>query len=201
MIQMGILIYLSLLLGLQVADDPKWQLVKEDQDLRVYTAVAGSGSFKSIKVEAVFEGSWDKFMAIVLDIENQPNWVYGTRRASLLKQVSNREILYYVETDLPWPASDRDTVIRMRIKENRPGNILTVTSVGEPRSFPLQENKVRVDRYGAKWEVKALGKDKLSFSYQLQVDPAGNLPGWIVNLFVSKGPYETFRNLSGLLKK
>lgn len=201
MIQIGILFFLSVLMGLQTAPPTKWQLVKEDPDLKVYTAVSGSGGFKSIKVDAVFEGSWDKFMAIVFDVESQPNWVYGTRQASILKKVSNQEILYYVDTDLPWPASDRDSVIRMRIKENRAGNILTITSEGEPRSYPLQKNKVRVPRYGAKWEVREVGKDKLSFSYLLQVDPGGSLPSWIVNLFVSKGPYETFRNLAQLLKK
>jgi hypothetical protein len=202
MIKTGLLLFLSMLLGFQEATPPaKWQLIKEDQDIKVYTTDAGTSGFKSIKVEAVFEGTLDKFLAIVVDVENQPNWVYGSRQASLLKQVSNREILYYVETDLPWPASDRDSVIRMRIKEDRAQNSLTIISAGEPRSFPLQENKVRVPQYGAQWEVRAVGKDKLSISYLLQVDPGGILPSWIVNLFVSKGPYETFRNLSEQLKK
>jgi hypothetical protein len=49
--------------------------------------------------------------------------------------------------------------------------------------------------------VAAAGHDQISITYQLQVDPDGSLPAWIVNLFVSKGPYETFRNLSALLKK
>lgn len=200
MTPMAILLMLSMLLGLQERAPAEWQLVKEEPDLKVYTA-AGSEGFKSIKVEAVFEGSLDKFVAILLDIESQPQWVYGTRKASLIRKISNREILYYVETDLPWPASDRDAVIRMRIKEDPARKTLTVTSAGAPRAFPLQDKKVRVPQYGASWEVRMVGKDKLSFSYLLQVDPGGSLPSWIVNLFVSKGPYETFRNLSGLLKK
>jgi hypothetical protein len=27
------------------------------------------------------------------------------------------------------------------------------------------------------------------------VDPAGSLPNWMVNLFITKGPYETFVKL------
>jgi hypothetical protein len=198
---MLLLIYLSMMLGLQVATPPAWQLVREGHGIQVYTAEAGGSDFKAIKVVAVFEGTWEKFMAIVVDVANQPKWVYGTRRASIIKKVGSREMVYQVETDLPWPATDRHTIIRMKIKEDLADNILTITSVGEPQALPAPEKMIRVPQYGAKWEVRKVGKDKLSFTYLLEVNPGGSLPPWIVNLFVSKGPYETFHNLSGLLKK
>jgi hypothetical protein len=198
---MLLLFYLSMMLGLPATTPPAWQLVRQGHGIQVYTADAGDSDFKTIKVVAVFEGSWERFMAIALDVANQPNWVYGTRRASIIRKVGSRELLYQVETDLPWPASDRHSIIRMKIKENPADNIFTITSVGEPQALPPPQKMIRVPQYGAKWEVRQVGKDKLSFTYLLEVDPGGSLPPWIVNLFVSKGPYETFRNLSGLLKK
>jgi hypothetical protein len=187
--------------GLQVAAQPKWQLVKDAHGIQVYTASTASSGFKSIKVNAVFEGTWQKLIAILLEVESQPQWVYGTRQAYLLKKVNNQEILYYVETELPWPAQNRDTIIRMRIHENRARNRLTITSVGEPQALAIQEKKVRVPHFKANWEVTMVGKDRISLSYLLDADPGGSLPAWIVNLFISKGPYETFRKLSELLKK
>jgi hypothetical protein len=192
--------WLCLLLAGPVAAETRWQLVKEGHGIRIYTAVSGPRDFKSIKAVAVFEGTLEKFIAVVLDIENQPNWVYGTRRSAILKKVSNREILYYVETDLPWPASNRDAVIRTRVKENQADNLLSVTAVGEPRAYPTQDKLVRVPHFSATWQVRTVGKNKLSLTYLLDVNPGGSLPPWIVNLFVTKGPYESFRKLSGLLK-
>jgi hypothetical protein len=195
------LLLLVMLMGLPVAATPQWQLIKEDRGIKVYTAPAGRADFKSIKAVAVFEGTVEKFQAILLDVGRQPAWVYGTRQAYLVKKVSNQEILYYVETQLPWPAANRDAVIRMKIKGNPATNTLTVSSVGEPQALPRQEKKVRVPHFAAQWEIKGLSKNRISITYLLELDPGGRLPPWMVNLFISKGPYETFRNLAGLLKK
>lgn len=180
---------------------PDWQLIRQGHGIRVYTASSEATKFKSIKATAIFEGSVDRFRKILLDIEGQPAWVYGTNRAFTLKKVSSKELVYYVETDLPWPASNRDTVVRMKVREEPERHLLTVLSVGEPQAYPRQEKRVRVPHFSARWEVKELEKNKLALTYLLQVDPGGTLPAWIVNLFASQGPYESFRNLALLLKQ
>jgi hypothetical protein len=194
------LLYIWLLLGLQATAGAQWHLIKEGHGIKVYTANTGPTAYKSIKAVAVFNGTVEKFRAVLLDIAKQPQWVYGTRHAHLIKKMNKGELLYYVETALPWPADNRDAVIRMRIKENKAHNTITVTSVGEPQAFPVQNNKVRVPHFDARWEVKPAGENKISLTYLLDIDPGGSLPAWITNLFVSKGPYETFRNLSDQLK-
>ena len=35
----------------------------------------------------------------------------------------------------------------------------------------------------------------------MQVDPSGLLPAWLVNMFVSKGPYQTLKMLREQVKK
>ena len=201
LLHQSILFFGLLLLGLQTPSGPRWQLVKEGLGIRVYAAVTGTSDFKSIKAVAVFEGSLEKFQAILLDVPRQPAWVYATSQAYLVTQVNKREIVYNVETNLPWPASNRDAVIRMKITKNQAENALTVTSVGEPRALPLQDGKVRVPHFFGRWEVREAGKNKISLTYLLEVNPGGSLSPLVVNLFTSKGPYETFRNLSGMLKK
>lgn len=180
---------------------PDWELIKQGHGIKVYVANSEASRFKSIKATAVFEGTLDRFRKILLDIEGQPEWVYGTRRAFILKKINSQELIYYVETDLPWPASNRDTVIRMRIQEVPEQHLLTVLSEGAPQAYPRQDKRVRVPHFSAHWEVKDLGKNKLGLTYLLQVDPGGTLPAWMVNLFASQGPYESFRKLDLLLKK
>src|SRR2546423_11619073 len=90
-----------------------WQLNKEKKGLRVYTKKADSSSFKSIKVEGVFEGSWEKLFAILMDIKRQEQWVYHTKKSYLVKKIANNEVVYYTETSLPWPMNNRDAVVRM----------------------------------------------------------------------------------------
>lgn len=194
------LLALTLLPGLPLAARPDWQLIKEKQGIKIYSA-EGASNLKSIKAEAVFEGTVEKFRAILLDVGRQPAWVYGTQQAYVLQQAGNPDILYYVETHLPWPAANRDAVIRMKIAPGPAANSLSVSSEGLAQNGPHQEKNVRVLHFAAQWEVKTLSKNRISVTYLLEVDPGGSLPPWIVNLFISKGPYETFRNLSELLKE
>jgi hypothetical protein len=166
----------------------------------VYTSDADASRFKHIKVVGVFDGTPEKLTAIFSDVDKQKEWVYGTRRSYIIKKVSDNEILYYVETALPI-VSNRHIAIRMKINENKTNKIVRITTMGEPNAIPVNAGKVRVPRFTGDWEVRPAGKNNLSITYFLFVDPGGSLPSWIVNMFIGKGPYETFKKLGELLKK
>lgn len=179
----------------------KWHLIKDKNNIQVYTSDSDSSKYKHIKVTGVLDGTLDKLVSIFLDIEKQKDWVYGTKRSYLINRINNNELLYYVETALPWPVSNRDIAIRMKIDKSKTNNDLTITTKGEPKAIPENRGKVRVSEFTGDWNVKDAGKNKLSITYFLFVDPAGTLPSWVVNSFIGKGPYETFSKLGYLLKK
>jgi len=41
----------------------------------------------------------------------------------------------------------------------------------------------------------------VKIEYELQVDPGGKVPAWLVNMFATKGPFETFKKLQQQVKK
>jgi hypothetical protein len=96
--------------------------------------------------------------------------------------------------------SDRDMVVRMKA-EHQPGlTWAKIESLAMPDFIPLRKERVRVPRSKEVWEITSLTDKKIKISYYLQVDPGGSLPPFLVNLFVTKGPYETFENLKQLLQ-
>ena len=124
----------------------------------------------------------------------------STKQTYVLKQVSANEIVYYSETNLPWPVSNRDIPVRMRLNMTPANTILKVTASGEPDAYPLQKGIVRIQFFNSTWEVKPAGKNKISIVYFLKMDPSGSVPASVTNMFITKGPYETFDNLSKLLQ-
>jgi hypothetical protein len=118
----------------------------------------------------------------------------------LIKRISKNELLYYTETELPWPMSNRYAAIRMKIFDS-PSNIHRIVSVNEPAAIPIKPGLVRLAYYKASWEVKSLEKNKIAITYLLDINPGGGLAPWVVNTFITTGPYETFANLSELLKR
>ena len=179
----------------------QWKLNRNEKGIKVYTASGENSKFKRIKVEASFAGTIDKLTAILMDVGNNKHWVYHTRKSYLVQLVNPNELLYYAETSLPWPLSNRDMAIRMSFAADTVNQTLLVTAVGEPDAVPANKGLVRIRYFNAKWEVKKINDNEIEITYYLTVNPAGSVSPGISNMFVTKGPFETFSNLSALLQK
>jgi hypothetical protein len=178
-----------------------WELQKDKNGLKIYTKDLDNSKFKQIKVECILDGTLDRFDAIIRDVNNHKNWVYSTKQSYLVKQVNSNEILYYTETSLPWPLSNRDVIIKMDIARDSVANTETVNTKNVNGILAEKSGLVRVAELSTLWQVKSAGDNKISILYYFTTDPSGSLPAWMVNSFATKGPYETFTSLAALLKK
>ena len=102
---------------------------------------------------------------------------------------------------MPWPMSNRDAVIHLRIRTDSFPAFITISGSSESAMVPKSPGKVRIENYKAYWRVTMPTENTIHIEYELQVDPGGSIPGWIANMFTNKGPFETFSNLSKKLKE
>jgi START domain-containing protein len=165
-----------------------WELARDENNIKVYKANSDSSKYKIIKVEAKMQGTIKKLMAILKDVGNNKNWVYNTKESHLIQAVNENELLYYAETRLPWPFSNRDVVIRMHFECDSSANVLKVKARGEPGAAPEISGRVRVPKFRDYWSVKFDGVDTLNILYFLEVNPGGYISPAVANLFVTKGP-------------
>jgi hypothetical protein len=179
----------------------QWELTKDENGIKVFTAKDAGSKFKDIKVEAVFQGTIQKLVNILVNVGNTKTWVYGTKDSYLIRRINSNEILYYSETALPWPVSNRDVPIKMQLNVDQKNNTLKVFASGDPNAVPVKKGIVRIPYFNATWDVRSDGKNKLTLIYTLKMDPGGSVPAGVTNMFISKGPYETFNNLGQMLKK
>jgi hypothetical protein len=178
----------------------KWTLAKEKNGIKVFTSLDGTSKFKSIKVEAVLTGTLNKLVHLLSDAASNKDWIYSTKESYIIKRISSTETLSYTETMVPWPASNRDLAINMQLSLDAKNNTLKVVARGVPNAIPQKKGIVRIPFFNSSWNVRSDGKSKLYINYLLEVDPGGTIPVWIANMFVAKGPYETFNNLAAVLK-
>jgi hypothetical protein len=61
--------------------------------------------------------------------------------------------------------------------------------------IPEKNGIVRVPLSVERWIVTPLPGDKIRISYELRLDPGASAPAWLINLFSTKGPFETFGHL------
>lgn len=127
--------------------------------------------------------------------------MYATKSCVLLKQVSPAELYYYSEISVPWPASNRDFIARLVVTQDPRTKVVTIWGPTYPEYLPAKKDIVRVSQSEGKWVLTPVGKNRVKVEYTLHADPGGNIPAWLVNMFATKGPYESFRNLKEQLKK
>lgn len=196
-----ILLFCSTALTVSTSAQYNWKLSKDKDGIKVFESSMDNSNYRSIKVECFLDGSLDKLITALTDVGHHKDWIYNNKDAYLLKKISVDEFYYYTETYLPWPMSNRDAVAHMKIIRDTLNRYLDVVEVGEPKYVPQKSGIVRVPRFSINWHVTMPAVNKLKVVYILEVEPGGNVPAWLANMFVDKGPYESFKKLAEILKR
>lgn len=176
-----------------------WVLKKGDDHLKIYTAAAQNCANKTVKVECTVNGKFPQVLAALLDVERQKEWVFNTKSSKLLKWVSSNEVVYYSEVSVPWPCTNRDFVAHLKITQPAP-NVMLITSFADPGFVPEKDGVIRIRSSSAQWTMTETG-NTIKIEYVIQFDPGGIVPGWLTNMFVTKGPYETFAKLQSRMDR
>ena len=189
-----VMVLLLLLGAFRALAQDNWQLKKDEDGIKVFTASTPNSNFKSIKVECSVKAKAAQLVAFLMDISAQHDWVYNNKNTSLLKKIGANEMIFYSEVSVPWPCTNRDYISHITITQPT-DKLVTIDAHSEPDLLPAKEGKVRVKNSKAHWDVTRLGNELLQIVYTVQFDPAGSIPAWLTNMFVTKGPFETFQKL------
>jgi hypothetical protein len=178
-----------------------WKLEKDNNGIKVFSSEMANSSFKAVKVECILEGNYQKLLSVLSNVPKFSEWIYRTELTKMVRKPGPGEFIYYSLTNLPWPMSNRDVVIRVQVKTDSMPAFMVISGVDVPDEVEEIPTRVRVKHYKAYWKVSMPTAATVKILYILELDPGGTVPAWIANMFVDKGPYETFVKLAEQLKK
>jgi ribosome-associated toxin RatA of RatAB toxin-antitoxin module len=196
------ILFLTLLFGVKVVkaqDD--WTFKTEQDGIKVYNSTSSTSKIKPIKVECIFNATPSQLVMVLLDIKAYPEWVYHTKSASLVKQVSPAEVYYYTEVNVPWPAQNRDFVAHVTATQNPETKTVTVDAPTVPGFVAEKEGLARIHESKGKWVITPVGTNQVKVVYFLQIDPGGSAPSFLINMFAAEGPLQSFKKLKTQLQK
>jgi len=178
-----------------------WELEKEKNGISIYLSEVDGSKYKAVKVEATFTGTPAKLISVLTNVPQFNKWIYNTKLSVRIKQNSFLDFTYHSVTSMPFPLSDRDVAIHLKISTDSLPKFMTIKGVNDEDAVPSYPPLVRVTYYNAIWKVTTPTPQTIHISYILELDPGGGLSPALFNSFASKGPYETFSNLAEELKK
>jgi hypothetical protein len=167
----------------------KWELEKNANGVKVYTRDNDNSDIKEFKAVATVFADRFEIARCVSRVGDYPNWVPNTKDCRVVEVISPQKRKVYSRLDIPWPATDRDGYMIMRvetIKEKKQTTVYFDDCPGKKNS-----DCVRMASANGFWRMTTLDKNKTEVVYQFVSDPAGSLPSWIVNMFIVDGPYDT----------
>ncbi len=201
MYKMMLMSLLLFLMQVDVFGQNAWKLNAENEGIKVYTSHVVDSKVKAIKVECEVKATESQLVALLMDVNTSADWVYHTKSAVLIKQVSPSELYYYSEVSLPWPASNRDFVAHLTVSQNPATKVVVIDGPAVPDMLPAKKGIVRVNNSNGKWTITPEGYDQVKVEYTIHVEPGGDIPTWMVNMFATEGPLQIFKKLKLQLEK
>jgi hypothetical protein len=196
-----LIISLALLFSAISFGQDSWTLKTNKDGIAIYTKTIENSNYKGIRVKCAVPATLSQFVAVIMDVNTATEWLYSTKSSTLLKQVSPAEVYYYSEVGLPWPLSNRDFVCHLTVKQDPHTKVVTIDGPVVPDYIPAKNGIVRVTRSSGKWIITPGDDNMVNIEYTLEADPGGSIPAWLVNLFVTKGPMESFKKLKDQINK
>ena len=173
----------------------KWNFEKLEDGIMIYTRNEANTSLKSYRGEATFRAPMEKVCSLIGNGKNFDWWGPDITNIRVIAYQPNKYVQYYFVYDLPWPVTDRDLVVDARIKIDTISREFSVVSRPLLKTVPEKPDLVRINRYWQKWTIKPLDKGNIKVTLEGFVDPGGNVPAWIYNMFTTEMPLRTMRLL------
>jgi hypothetical protein len=172
-----------------------WILQKEKDGIKISSRHSATSAFNDIRVELDLPGNIDQLARILLDIKKYKDWSYATKVSELVKQLGPGRLIYYTEIEVPWPATNRYFYANFDLKHDSAKQSLRLIAVNLPDYGPAPKDLMKVTFSRGTWNVTTISGKSIHVDYTLELNPGGTLPAWVLNLFSTKGPMESFENI------
>jgi hypothetical protein len=191
--------------GLSKADtnaDPsnlaKWELVKEADQVKVYQKNEAGSALFSLRGETVLHSSLDQITKVLGDSSIAGEWIPKVERRVLLKEFTQKDRVEVTYVNMPWPITDRYFVNRAKL-EILPDGTYLISIKAHTEDLVKNEDMVMGQLHFSKFVLKPLPDGSTHFLLEVNTDPKGMIPKWIVNYAQRSWPIDFFNGLRRVL--
>ncbi|QQD19344.1 START domain-containing protein [Spongiibacter nanhainus] len=190
--------------GAALAGGDDWRLEKDKDGVEVYMRDVEGSDYRAFRGVAIVPGELNQVMAVLDDTGNFSTWMHNCKQALLLEKRNLLDRVQYLQLDFPWPATDREMILRNQISQDIDSRVVTIElsltapealSPGAQERLPAAGDHQRVAGALGRYVLTPLSESETRVEYEMVLDPGGALPAGLVNSQLVDNPYETLRAL------
>lgn len=173
----------------------KWKKIAEEDNIQVFSRKSDN-SLLPFKAEGMIEANVDDILAALKNHKTKNKWSPKLKNVKLHKQLAEDEYVFSEYYKTPWPASDREFLLKGSIKEISPNKY-------QLKAKSINDNKLKDDSH-VQANVKVINviiekvsENKTKLEFEFHGDMKGWMPIWLMNIIQKKWP---LRFIQGLRK-
>lgn len=171
-----------------------WSLASNQNGIQVYTQQVAGQDVKNFRAVMTVNASMQQVVATLMNGDQMPEWFYSVLESKPVT-VNIAGHYRYMWIKAPWPATDRDAVVKVNLSQDPKTLQLSLFAAATPNLLPIHPDRVRIPRMQSGWTVTPLGKSRTQIQLDGNADPGGNIPVIVANIVVSLTPKITMRQL------
>jgi hypothetical protein len=175
----------------------EWELVAAESGISVYRRAVEDRELPIMRATATFAAKPYEILPVLHDVRYHREWMHRCIEAELLERKGPWDAVAYNRTAAPWPVADRDTVFRARLRVMEPGRVIESRFQNVPSLHlkPIPPNTVRLPTMRGFYKFTLQPDGATRVVYQLDTDPGGTIPTWLVIRTTREIPLITVRGL------
>jgi uncharacterized membrane protein len=186
---------IMMVLPFTVLSQDDWDLARNKNDIKIYTRSIENSKLKHHKGVAIIDAPFEQVYQAMINVEEATDWVYNCLESRILQKHNDSVLVYYSTYKAPWPTKNRDLVTKLTYYiEDKTGNGVLIYETAEGY-IDLDNKFVRITEYYDITTIVPIGDNQVKIIMEGYTDPGGNIPSWIVNMFIADGPYESMIGL------
>ncbi|WP_017904648.1 START domain-containing protein [Pseudomonas asplenii] len=176
-----------------------WRLAHEEDGIKVYLTQVPGSRYQSFRGVADIKADVSTLRDLQENLRVACKWLYACAEMRLLKNDGD-DTWVYLTTDLPWPAAPRDMVLHVHTEQGDDGSLVRRLEA-TPDYLPPVTGLIRVRQLSGLWQMRPKADGETEVTYQLQAEPAGDIPSWLANRFVVDAPMVSLKTLRAVAQR
>lgn len=194
----------AVLLPVQIFAEPSWIKIKDKNGITLFKRTFPGSPISEFKGETIVNARIEVIEMVLRDIPAYAEFMYNCREGRLIKAFSRDDMIILNVTDMPWPLTDRDVVVRSIVSRDFNRGLFSVVLQGlpEPESSqycPLRKDRVRMYDLKGIFILEIIDREHTRMSYIVHADPVG-IPSGLTNFFSDDNPYGTLTGIKRMVR-
>lgn len=162
-----------------------WKQINDSDNIVTFVRENSSKSTAAFRGEGLFDASVLQVVETIVDVEKFKDWMTEIVDMNVIRQKSEFDWLVYSRVPVPFPFRDRDFIILFNIDINPVlKSVKIIEKSVDDAASPPRDCCVRGHVESSNYEIEPREGGKSLVKLEVEFDPAGNLPTWLVKAFL-----------------